>query len=427
MLREDLLTLDLKEMSTRIEAYKERARQADRVVITIVCCDSRVVLPEELVTVQKEDDTTEQVLFITLPTIGSGAPSRSRLRGIQAELEKNWGVAPEKISFLVTQHGDSHEVAVQHDESDHAVTCGLRKVLLQNSEALGTLSRWLAAWTYEYKMKHTDQTLAPDRMSLELLSQEAPQIMQLVDSIHMASGPEGARLPRRLIIRAAYRNSHSNMALNEEIIAGRIHEYLLNQLPQTTGEQPEYPVAHAAYNHQTKQLSFDNPFANFGWPETVDLPLPRRTDAIQSPEYCIISFGTQSIPLAVRELLPHLCGAGSEAIVPPADNAFRGVASIPSEATALCAFSEIMYAVLHRLHPHHGDANFADLKKVVVVCDTAEYVAVIQRLMEYPEFVEEYLPALKLLQPEGLIVVNLNLDNPELQARSQTLPYTVAA
>ena len=99
MLREDLLTLDLKEMSARIEAYKERARQADRVVITIVCCDSRVVLPEELVTVQKEDDTTEQVLFITLPTIGSGAPSRSRLRGIQAELEKNWVLLQKKFPF----------------------------------------------------------------------------------------------------------------------------------------------------------------------------------------------------------------------------------------------------------------------------------------------------------------------------------------
>lgn len=423
----EFVRLDLTEMHTRIDAYKERARQADRVVITIVCCDSRVALPEGLVTIKKQDGTTEKVLFITLPTIGSGAPSSSRLRGIQRVIEQDWGVKPEKLSFLVTQHGDSHEVAAQHDESDHAITCGLRKVLLQNSAALGKLSRRLADWTYGYKMRNRDMTLAPDRLSLEVLRQEAPKIMELVDAIYESSGPVGSRLPRRLIIRAAYRNSHSNMALNEGKVVAKVHEYLLNTLTQSArdGVAPLYPVAHAAYNHQTKSIEFSDPDNSFGWEARVALPdLPQRSDSIQSPEYCIISFGTQTIPLAVRELLPHLCGAGSEKYAPPADNAFRAVASIPTEATFLCALGESMYAVLHRVHPHGGDQNFADLKKVVIVCDNDDYGAVVKRLMQYPEFVEEYLPALQHLQPEGLVMVTLNQDTPGAQAEMETIAYT---
>jgi hypothetical protein len=421
----DLLALDLPEMKSRIAEYKERARQADRVVITVVCCDSRVVLPEKLVTINKKDGSTERVLFITVPTIGSGAPSKSRLRGIQQQIEKDWGVAAEKVSFLVTQHGDAHEVSAQHDETDHAITCGLRKVLLNNNAALGKLSEWLASWTQEYKMKNRDFTLAPDRMTLDQLRQEAPEIMALVDEIHESSGAVGARLPRRLIIRAAYRNHHSNMALNEASVVAKVHEYVISEQQRKAAETNAlYPVGYAAYNHQTKELLFDNPYACFGWEDSVALPeLPPRTDAIQSPEYSIISFGTQTIPLAVRELLPHLCGSGSEKYTPPADNAFRTVASIATEATLLCALAEAMYAILHKVHQHHGDMNFADLKKVVIVCDNDEYVAVVKKLLQYPEFVEEYLPAFKELQPEGLIVVNLHLDKSELIAEQEVIGY----
>lgn len=425
----DLLALDLPEMKTRIAEYKERARMADRVVITIICCDSRVVLPEKLVSVPKKNGGTEQVLFITIPTIGSGAPSKSRLRGILQQLEENWGVAPEKISFLVTQHGDSHEVAAQHDEADHAITCGLRKVLLQNSAEMTQLSNWLAAWTYQYKMINHDPTLAPDRLDLAVLRAQAPEIMQLVDAIHEGSGPAGARLPRRLIIRVAYRNHHSNMALNEASVVAKVQEFVLSHTqrhvePEEAEQQPTYPIGYAAYNHQTKELLFENPYGCFGWEDTVALPdLPPRRDSIQSPEYCVISFGAQTIPLAVRELLPHLCGTGSETYVPPADNAFRTVASRPTEATFLCALAEAMYAILHKVHPHHGDKNFADLKKIVVVCDTDEYVKVLKDLMQYPEFVEEYLPALQALQPEGLVVVNLQLDERGKEAERVVLPY----
>ena len=183
-------------------------------------------------------------------------------------------------------------------------------------------------------------------------------------------------------------------------------------------------MGYAAYNHQTKELQFENPFASFGWEKTVRLPdLLPRTDAIQSPEYSIISFGTKTIPLAVRKLLPHLCGSGSETYIPPADNAFRTVASIPTEATLLCALAEAMYAILHKVHPHAGDANFADFKKVVIICDNDEYLAVVKRLLQYPEFIEEYLPALKKLQPEGLVAVNLHLDEAQKPAEQVVIPY----
>jgi hypothetical protein len=263
--------------------------------------------------------------------------------------------------------------------------------------------------------------------------------MKLVDAIHEGSGPESARLPRRLIIRAAYRNHHSNMALNEASVVSKVHEYVTSEMQLkaqkkdvTVGESvdetnkalPQYQVGYAVYNHQTKELIFDNPFACFEWEDRLQFTdLPPRTDSIQSPEYCIISFGSQTIPLAVRELLPYLCGVGSEKYIPPADNAFRTVASIPTEATLLCALAEAMYAILHKVHPHKDDMNFADLKKVVLVCDNDEYVAVVKRLMQYPEFIEEYLPALKLLQPEGLVVVNLNLDKPEQAAEQLVIGY----
>jgi hypothetical protein len=65
----ELLSLDLQEMKKRIAEYKALALQADRVVITIICCDSREVLPEKLVAVRKKNGGAEKVLFITIPTI----------------------------------------------------------------------------------------------------------------------------------------------------------------------------------------------------------------------------------------------------------------------------------------------------------------------------------------------------------------------
>lgn len=418
----ELLAEDLVEVKKRIAAFKERARQADRVVITIICCDSRVVFPENLVEIPTATDKTEKVLFIPVPTIGSGAPSRSRMRGILHEVIAHWGVAAEKVSILVTQHGDTHEVSVQHDETDHAISCGLRKVLLQNSEALNELGSKLLAWSYRYKAEHRDVTLAPDRLPLEVIRTEAPAVMALVDTIHETSGPEGARLPRRLIIRAAYRNHHSNLVLNEESVVAKIYEYLLADI-----EKPDFvhhAVGYAAYNHQSKELLLENQEARFTWPEHVSLPeVAPRTDTIQSPQYCLISFGTQTIPITVRQLLPQLCGVGSEKYQPPADNAFRTVASIPTVPTLLCALAESMYAVLHRLHPHHGDKNFADLQKVVILCDSSEYVEVVKQLMQNPEFQDEYLPALGALQPEGLLVVNLHISEPNNHAELETISY----
>lgn len=419
----ELLELDLKEIKSRINAYKDRARVADRVVIIIICCDSRVVLPEELVTVQKPQGS-EQVLFITVPTIGSGAPSRSRLRGIFQQITQEWQVDPRKVAFLVTQHGDSQEISDLHElEQDTSlISCGLRKFYLQEQKSLSHLRQLLVAWTYKYKAEQGDPTLAPDRMSLSELRTLVPGIMKEVDKIHERTGKAGFRIPRRLIIRAAYRNSHSDLELNEFSVFDKVAGYL--QDPEYARYRADIFIGHASYDHQHKSLHLGNPQANLGWNDTLEFPdLPARSDRHQDPHYTLISFGSKTIPLAVRELLPHLCGVGSDRYRPPADNAFRTVASIPTVPTLLCGLAEAAYSVLHQVHPHEGDLNFRSLKKVIIICDDDTYVNVVKEMMADKEFQEEYLPMFKKLQPEGLQVVNLNLDDDSKKPELIVIPY----
>lgn len=420
---EELLSIDLEHINKRIEDFREKARQADRVVITIICCDSRVVLPEELVTIQTNHGI-ETVLFIPVPTIGSGAPSRSRLRSIYQQLTETWHVNPLKIAFLSTQHGDSREIAEHQDGviDDTHISCGLRKFFKQEMRALASLRQLLIAWSYRYKAEQGDKTLAPDRMPLQMLRIQVPHIMAEVDRLHEATGHLGQRIPRRLLIRAAYRNNHSDLELNEFNVFERILSYL--QDDEYATDRVGFQVGHASYDHQTKSLHFPNSEADLGWESAVQLPdLPPRVNRFQDPEYCLISFGHQSIPLAVSQLFPSLCGKGSKQLVPPADNAFRTVASIPSVPTLLCAMAESAYAILHRVHPHEGDPNFRHLKKLLIVCDNSMYLEVIRQMMHDSEFIEEYSPMIRSLQPEGIHVVNLHSEQPAAQPEHVVLPY----
>lgn len=404
----EIIKNELLGMKERLRSFEVLACQADLVVLTIVCCDSRVVLPDTLQTIQTAEGT-KQVLFIPIPTIGSGAPSRSRLRGVLSQI-RSWGVDPEKIRLLVTQHGDTQEVEGEHDH----ITCGLRKFFDTNKKELKRLRRQLIPWSVAYKRTHQDRSLAPDRLSLEILRREAPAIMNLVDRLYEASGKDSAtRIPRRLLIRSAYRNSDFDLEENEIGVFERLQEYL--QDPEYSDITGTCQIGIAKYDHQKKQLLMHNADANLAFPPVIEFPeLTARTDSHQDPDYVVISFGAETIPHPISTILPEHCGTQ----IP--DNAFRTVASIPTVPTLLCAMAEGAYAILHHNHPH--DKNFVNLKKLLILCDNDAYVQVVQEMMRDPEFREEYLPMLKTLQPDGIPVINLKLGS-KMQIESEIVPY----
>jgi hypothetical protein len=73
----------------------------------------------------------------------------------------------------------------------------------------------------------------------------------------------------------------------------------------------------------------------------------------------------------------------------------------------MCAFAEAFYAVVHKVHPH--DKNFADLERIVIVCDNDEYFKVVQEAIQGQEFQTEFKEIFAHLNQE-ITVVNLHLD-----------------
>lgn len=428
---EELLKIDVKGLRKEMKKYRQLALQADRVVITIICCDSREVFPAQLVPKQMIDETgklaTKQILFIQVPTIGSGAPSRTRVREVFRRLVK-WGVSPDKIDFCVTQHADSQELEqiLQHQSGIDAanqpehISCGLRHFFQEHEVILNRIRDLLLAWTYTYKGKHGKKA-APDRLPLSVLYKEASEVMKLVDQLHVASGEEGFRLPRRLIIRAAYRNSDFSLSHNSGSVFARLSEYLNDSEWERVKNRDGQPynvretshLLSCSYDHQQKILHFNNYYAAYGVEEKVSLPdVPPRTDSVQKPEYVTISFGPRTIPYAVNQLFPQLCGQAAYQDRGIIDNAFRTVASIPSVPTLLVAMAEAAYAVIHKVRPHGGNKNFESLKRVVIVCDSQKYVDVVHQMLQDPEYQEEYQRLFRALHM-NLLVVNLNLDTHE--------------
>ncbi len=395
------LETDLKDIRTRIEEYKQLAISADMVVITLVCSDSRVVLPQGLVDIEMEDGTIAKTLFLGVPTIGGGYPSQSRLRGVIRVLEE-WGVDKTKFRVLATQHGSKKEVraALKKNEPDpdHKVTCGLRQFFEKYHTELGAIRGRLVPWARRLKQDRNDKKVAPDRLPLEEIEALYPELMEQINELHQKSG-----LPRRLIIRAAYRNSSFDIEQNELLVAEKVGEYL-----QHTEYEDIYPtclVAAALYDHQQKNINLIHKHAGLGTQnKVIELGMTPREDSIQSPQFVVISFGRDAICLQNSSLFPNMVDRR-------ADNAFRACASIPTVPTVMCAFSEAFYAVVHKVHPH--DKNFADLERVVVVCDNDEYFNVVQEAINGKEFQEEFKEIFAQLNQE-IVVVNLHLDKPEL-------------
>lgn len=305
---EQQILTDIPGMKERVEEYKNVVRQADLCIVTFICSDSRVSLPQELVEIPMTDGQKVRAAFIGVPTIGGGLPSRSRVRGVISELGA-WGVKPERLRMLVTQHGDTNEI----DHGD-GLSCGLRKFLYQNKEELLAIRSLLLPWSDSHKRKTGDITKAPDRCELSVLSRECPDILEKMYLLAEKTG-----VPTRLILRAAYRNGDFSIGENGEIVRRGISQYLMDR------------------------------------------------------EY--------------KEILTT-CEVGL--------------------AEFLCALAEASYAILHRLHPHQGDANFASLQDLVVVCDSGAQLSVIKHTLETEEFKYDFQPMMQTFNAGKFYVINLH-------------------
>lgn len=403
------LDLEIEGMLSRIERYKQQLLEADSVVITLVCSDSRVVLPSGVQLHTMVDGSKQRVMYVGIPTIGGGVPSRSRLRGVMKTLER-WGVNPGKLKILVTQHGDTEEIKSSHSHEASCVSCGLRKFFSEYKTELSQIREELLWWTREYKRKTNNPKAAPDRVSLEFLDQKIPHIMSLVTELNRQTG-----LPRRLIVRAAYRNTSFEMHANLLDTWDRVGNYLLAD--EFKAIFASCVVAAANYDHQRKELIFPSEYASLRTQNlTLPLALPARSDRIQSPENVIVSFGENAICLHNGVLLPHL--AGSEA---RPDNVFRSAASIPSVPTVMCALAEAFYAVVHKVHPHGGNQNFADLQRLIMVCDSQQHVQVLKEAVASREFEMDFKPTFAKLNDGQLIILNLHSQEPGAEPTFEAL------
>jgi len=408
---ETLIEGDLLGAAQRIREFQNEVASADTTVLAFGCSDARVQWPKGPVKVLMENGEEKSIMFVGVSIIGSGLASRRRFYQTVHVLQ-DWGA--KDLMVLATQHGDSDEIAHAKNhtsDSDVRLTCGLRNFMGTYKKELTEIRSLLMPWNDEYKRKTGDITKAPDRMELSKLTQECPDIMELIRSLSEKTGPEGYRIPQRLILRAAYRNSNFDIEENGEMVRKGLAEYLRH--PDHKEIYRHCRVGLADYDHKKKTLSFLQPYATLGFADhEIVLPgVTPRTDAVQLPHHAIISFGQESIPIHNGVILPHIAGDQAQA-----DNVFSANASIPTYQTLLCAVSETMYAVMHKVRPHHGDTNFSTLKDVVIICENNRYTSVVDEMVQTEEFSREFRPMLHELNGGKIYVVNLHRDTPDISS-----------
>ncbi|PJE64035.1 hypothetical protein COU89_00040 [Candidatus Roizmanbacteria bacterium CG10_big_fil_rev_8_21_14_0_10_45_7] len=401
---------DIEGISKRINEYIHELRTADMVVITLACSDSRVVLPSNQVLVPMKNGVQKRVMFVGIPTIGGGSPSRSRLRGIIKTL-KAWGIAKDHINILVTQHGDTSEISATLAKTSGHISCGLRTFFNHHKGDLEGIRELLIAWSRQYKRKVDDARAAPDRLPLETIAHECPEVMKLINTLHDNTG-----MPRRLLLRAAYRNGSFDIHGNELEIMDKVAEYIADE--ENKDIFPTCAIGAAYYDHQLKKLHFALPYADIGFKDkTLTFAnLPPRHDSIQNPQNVIVSLGEEVICIHKAVILPHIVGGPRQP-----DNVFRSCASIPTVPTILCALSEAYYAVAHKVHPHPGNGNFSALKRIIALCDTQTHVRVLQEALLSDEFKTDYRDIFLKLNNGVVIVVNLHRDSPDTAPTCHTL------
>lgn len=401
---------DIGGISPRIDRYIHELIAADHVVITLACSDSRVVFPSTPVVVTMKNGADQRVMFVGIPTIGGGSPSRSRLRGIIKTL-KAWGVTKDRIGILVTQHGDTSEINAALAKTSGHISCGLRTFFNQYKNELEDIRELLIAWSRQYKRTVNDPRAAPDRLPLEVITQQCPEVMKLVTTLHAKTN-----MPRRLLIRAAYRNGSFDIHSNELEIMDKVAQYIADE--ENEDIFPTCAIGAAYYDHQLKKLHFALPYADIGFKDkTLSFTnLPPRHDSIQNPENVIVSLGEEVICIHKAVILPHVVGDLHQP-----DNVFRSCASIPTVPTVLCALSEAYYAVVHKVHPHPGNGNFVTLKRIIALCDSQTHVDTLQKALLSEEFKTDYRDTFLKLNEGVIVVVNLHRDSPDTASTCQTL------
>lgn len=421
---EFLALLDAAEMAAHVAEFKENIIHADEVCIVITCCDSRVALPTHLVEMADKEGA-KKIQLLPLPTIGSGAPSRMRLSLFIEELFK-LGVSADKIKIIVTQHGDTEEIAVARSaisSTEVKCTCGLRAVLQQTKSVVTDdlryrFDHWVYGVKQEVGMKHGSAEgliWAPDRASLEELeTRNSPlmaEIKTIADKLHIS---------RRLLLRILHRNADSDIAKNERMTYQKVRAAIVEKFPELW---PALKIYSAYYNHNSKEMVF--PAEETGWlgaDQVIDLTalspeIKLREVNYQDPDYVVISFGQRVISMPPELLLSHLskgCVNTSLENVDnwQSDNFFTTDASDGLPAL-FCGMAEASYAVSHSglvaQHGEHGqNPNFAHLKKLIIVCDDEKQANVVKGMTATREYKEDF--AALFGQIGELLLINLNLD-----------------
>lgn len=385
-LNEQLLGVD-----NRIKQFQKSANEADQVVLTLGCSDSRVRLPENLVILHDKNGKEISVLFIMLPTIGGGVPSRSRLYRTVSDII-SWGVKSEKIRILVTQHGDTLEIQERigryglSQEPKQLLSCGLRKFFAQYANELSYIRTVLAAWSDRYKQESNDRNKVLDIVPLELLSESCPEAYQEISKLSKKTG----RVPRRLLIRAAYRNATFDIEENGEAVRSKIAEYLREE--EFREIFSSCTVGLADYDHNLKVLHFAHPYTSLNWNERVVefKDIAQRTVPYQDPEFVTVTFSRNLLPIPDTVLYPESTYLNDKNHRLQIDATFRSAISTPKPEALLCGIAEASYAVLHNLGGH--DSNFKRLSEVAIICDSDNYFEIAQEITKHPEFISDFLP-----------------------------------
>lgn len=397
---------ELASIQDRIQAFQKKACAADQVVIALGCSDSRVRFPDEYVLVHDADGNEIRVLFIMLPTIGGGSPSRSRMKRVLSDLI-SWGVNREKIRILVTQHGSTTEVTqrVGHHgceyEPRQLVSCGLRNFFAQYAEQLSHIHTLLNAWGDRYKQTLNNPSHVLDSVKLPELERACPEAYKKICEVALQASSAEYSLPKRLVLRAAYRNTTFDIEENGESVRAKVSEILRET--EFSDIFSTCLVGLADYDHNKKRVLFAHPYSSLGWKESIVefTTLPERTVEFQDPTAIAITFSRVLLPIPDSVLYPSLC------TIP--DNTFRASVSTPSEEILLCAFSEASYAVLHHLGGH--DANFKQLSDLLITCDTPEHMAIVQNIHANAEYIQDFKKMFDAFLPNGFTLIDAATKN----------------
>lgn len=419
-----LALLDASEMAAQVAEFKENILNSDLVCIVITCCDSRVVLPSHLVEIE-DGEGAKKVQFLPLPTIGSGAPSRMRLSLLIEELFK-LGVSASKIKIIVTQHGDTEEIAAAHSTEtipEVKCTCGLRAVLHQKRSVVTDdlryrFDHWVYGIKQEIGMKDGSAEgliWAPDRASLEELETRNPSIMEEIKNI-----ADKLHISRRLLLRILHRNADSDIAKNERMTYQKVRAAIVEKFPELW---PALKIYSAYYNHNSKEMVFPaEESEQLGVDQVIDLTalspeIKLREVSYQDPDYVVISFGQRVISMPPELLLSHLSKGCVDTSLENADNwlsdNFFTTDASDGLPALFCGMAEASYAVSHSglvaQHGEHGqNPNFAHLKKLVIICDDEKQANVVKGMTATREYKEDF--AALFGQIGELLLINLNFD-----------------